>query len=60
MSRVGKKPVVLPSGVTAKVESGIFSVTGPKGTLTLPLHDKVTLQTSETEICADVSRKEVK
>lgn len=60
MSRVGKKPVVLPSGVTAKVESGILSVTGPKGTLTLPLHDKVTLQTSENEIVADIARKEDK
>jgi large subunit ribosomal protein L6 len=60
MSRVGKKPVVLPSGVTAKVDGSSLSVTGPKGTLTLPLHDKVTLQVSENEIVADVARKEDK
>ncbi len=60
MSRVGKKPVVLTSGVTAKIDGGTLSVTGPKGTLTLPLHDKVTLTVADNEILADVARKEDK
>lgn len=33
MSRVGKMPVVLPEGVTVKVEHGKVLVSGPKGTL---------------------------
>jgi large subunit ribosomal protein L6 len=39
MSRIGKKPVALPSGVSAAVESGTLTVKGPKGTLAMPLLD---------------------
>jgi large subunit ribosomal protein L6 len=38
MSRIGKKPVPLPAGVTAKVEDGVLSVKGPKGELKLKFH----------------------
>jgi large subunit ribosomal protein L6 len=41
MSRIGKKPVAIPNGVTATIDSGILSVKGPKGTLSLPLADEV-------------------
>jgi large subunit ribosomal protein L6 len=41
MSRVGKKPVAIPSGVTASVEGGIVKVKGPKGALQLALHGDV-------------------
>lgn len=33
MSRIGKKPIPLPKGVTVKVEPGAVEVKGPKGTL---------------------------
>jgi large subunit ribosomal protein L6 len=33
MSRIGKKPISLPKGVTAKVQEGAVEVKGPKGTL---------------------------
>jgi large subunit ribosomal protein L6 len=42
MSRIGKKPVAIPAGVTATIEGGQLSVKGPKGTLTLQLADEVT------------------
>ena len=42
MSRIGKRPVAIPAGVTATIEGGLLSVKGPKGTLTLPLADEVT------------------
>ena len=42
MSRIGKKPVVVPGGVNAAIADGILTVKGPKGTLTLPLADDVT------------------
>jgi len=41
MSRIGKKPVPLPKGVTAKVEAGTVSVKGPKGELKLRLVPEV-------------------
>ena len=33
MSRIGKKPIALPKGVTANVKDGAVEVKGPKGTL---------------------------
>jgi large subunit ribosomal protein L6 len=41
MSRIGKKPVAIPSGVTAEIENGLLSVKGAKGTLTLGLSDLI-------------------
>jgi large subunit ribosomal protein L6 len=41
MSRIGKKPVAIPGGVTATIENGTLSVKGPKGTLTLGLSDLI-------------------
>ena len=41
MSRIGKKPVSIPSGVTASIESGVLSVKGPKGTLSLNMREEI-------------------
>jgi len=41
MSRIGKKPVVIPSGVSAEIANGTLTVKGPKGTLTLSLRDEI-------------------
>jgi large subunit ribosomal protein L6 len=41
MSRIGKRPVPLPSGVTATTEGQILSVKGPKGTLSLQMRDEI-------------------
>jgi large subunit ribosomal protein L6 len=41
MSRIGKKPVSIPSGVTASIDSGVLSVKGPKGTLSLTLREEI-------------------
>jgi large subunit ribosomal protein L6 len=41
MSRIGKKNVPNPAGVTASIDGGIISVKGPKGTLTMPLVDDI-------------------
>ncbi len=43
MSRIGKKPVELPSGVTASVSGQTVEVKGPKGTRTFKATDDVTL-----------------
>ena len=41
MSRVGKRPVTIPSGVTATVEGQTVKMKGPKGTLSFVAHDDV-------------------
>ena len=41
MSRIGKRPVLVPAGVIATVDGGIMSVKGPKGTLTLAKRDEI-------------------
>jgi len=42
MSRIGKKPVAIPSGVTATIDGGKLNVKGPKGALNLALRDEIT------------------
>ncbi len=42
MSRIGKKPVAIPAGVTATMEDGTLSVKGPKGVLSMPMVEEVT------------------
>jgi large subunit ribosomal protein L6 len=43
MSRIGKKPVALPKGVTARVDGQTVEVKGPKGTRKFTATDDVTL-----------------
>jgi large subunit ribosomal protein L6 len=43
MSRIGKKPVELPQGVTAEVKGQTIEVKGPKGTRSFTATDDVTL-----------------
>jgi large subunit ribosomal protein L6 len=42
MSRIGKRPIALPGGVTATTEGDTLSVKGPKGTLLLKMADEIT------------------
>ena len=44
MSRVGKKPVAIPSGVTATVEGQTVKMKGPKGQLQFVVHDDVSVK----------------
>ena len=50
MSRIGKKPVAIPSGVTATIDGGQLSVKGPKGTLTLQMRDEISYTVEESSI----------
>ena len=51
MSRIGKKPVAVPAGVTANIEGQILTVKGPKGTLSMQLlDDLVKYEVGEGEI----------
>jgi large subunit ribosomal protein L6 len=50
MSRIGKKPVPVPAGVTATIDGGQLSVKGPKGTLSMPLADHISYEVQDGAI----------
>ena len=53
MSRVGKKAVVVPSGITANIEGQTVKVKGPKGVLSVVLPDEVTVKLDGGQIKVD-------
>ena len=50
MSRIGKRPVAIPSGVTADIANGALTVKGPKGTLSISLADEVTYKVEDGSV----------
>ncbi len=50
MSRIGKVPVTIPSGVTADIQDGTLSVKGPKGVLSLILAEDISYEVQEGAI----------
>jgi len=50
MSRIGKLPVAIPSGVTATLQDGSLTVKGPKGELSMSFVDDVTVSQGEDGI----------
>src|SRR5690554_6103579 len=50
MSRIGKKPISIPSGVDVKIEGNVVTVKGPKGTLTKEMHPLINIAMEENEI----------
>ena len=53
MSRIGKKPIAVPSGVTAAVEGQTVKVKGPKGALQAAVHDDVVVKLEGGQIKLD-------
>ncbi len=53
MSRIGKKPVVVPAGVTAKVDGQLVSVKGAKGQLEFLVPDDVSVVHQDNAIKVD-------
>ena len=53
MSRIGKKPVAVPSGITANVEGQTVKIKGPKGALQVVLHDDVSVKLDGGQIKVD-------
>ena len=44
MSRIGKLPIPVPSGVTATIQGQSVTITGPKGTLSLDVAEPITVK----------------
>ena len=55
MSRIGKLPIEIPSGVTITIEDGKIIVTNPKGTLEVPHLSELDVKNEEGQIV--VTRK---
>jgi large subunit ribosomal protein L6 len=55
MSRVGKKPIKIPSGVEVKINDAELEVKGPKGSLTSPIPQGVTFKIEEGSLIAERS-----
>jgi large subunit ribosomal protein L6 len=53
MSRIGKKPVPVPSGVTANVEGQTVKVKGPKGALSFLVPDEVSVKLEDGKVKVD-------
>jgi large subunit ribosomal protein L6 len=52
MSRIGKKPIVIPKGVTVKIEGNTVAVQGPKGKLETPLPVGIRVQQQDGHLLA--------
>lgn len=50
MSKVGKLPVAIPTGVTVTVANGLISVKGPKGELKQSFHDEIEIKIEGSEV----------
>jgi len=57
MSRIGKQPVVIPSGVQVKFDGGLVTAKGPKGELKEQLHPyvKAEIKDGKVILSADIS-----
>jgi large subunit ribosomal protein L6 len=53
MSRVGKKPISIPSGVTVTINDSQMEVKGPKGTLTTPIPAGVSFKQEDGVLTAE-------
>ncbi|WP_028595143.1 50S ribosomal protein L6 [Paenibacillus assamensis] len=50
MSRIGRKPINVPGGVTVTLENSVITVKGPKGSLTRELHKDIQVSLEENVI----------
>lgn len=50
MSRIGKTPINIPSGISFEIGEGQVVLTGPKGTLTVPVDRRLTVITKNGQI----------
>ena len=53
MSRVGKKPITVPSGVEFSVKDNVVTVKGPKGTLTKEFNNNITIKLEDGHITVE-------
>ena len=50
MSRIGRNPIAIPSGVTVTMDGNICTVTGPKGTLKREINPKIEVKVENNQV----------
>ena len=60
MSRLGKKPITIPNGVTVKAVDGVVSVKGPKSELKMTMHPDVKVEVAGNAVNVTVAHPEEK
>ncbi|HKT10427.1 MAG TPA: 50S ribosomal protein L6 [Terriglobia bacterium] len=58
MSRIGRKPIEIPSGVTLAADASAVTVKGPKGTLQVPLPRGIRLEKQDGTYLAQMENEE--
>ena len=58
MSRIGRKPLEIPKGVTVSITKDTVSVKGPKGTLNMPRHKEIEIKQEGSELLFGRNKEE--
>lgn len=58
MSRIGRKPILVPAGVTVESEAKAVTVKGPKGTLHIPLPRGIRLEKQDGTYLAQMEKED--
>ena len=53
MSRIGRMPIPLPSGVQISQDNGVLTVKGPKGTLSREMHPAISIKVEDDQILCE-------
>ncbi|NBN89363.1 MAG: 50S ribosomal protein L6 [Actinobacteria bacterium] len=53
MSRIGKSPIAVPSGVDVTIVNGAITVKGPKGTLSRPIPGQISVRKDEAQLLVE-------
>lgn len=57
MSRIGKKPIAIPEGVTVTVDGQHITTKGSKGTLEMDIHPAVKAEVKENEVIVSIDNE---
>ena len=55
MSRIGKKPIDIPSGVEVKIEGNLLTAKGPKGTESVAFRDEVKVSVKDNQVIVEIN-----
>ena len=58
MSRIGKKPIAIPEGVTVTVNGNVVDVKGPKGEISREVNPNVTVKVEGNEVKVEIPSEE--
>jgi large subunit ribosomal protein L6 len=58
MSRIGKKPLAIPSGVSVTLNGNTFSVKGPKGSIEKQFPEQITIKVETNQVHVERQNEE--